>query len=220
MKNKFNTHRLVLSAMLLALSTVIAFVCGLIPFLNFPFGGGITVCSMMGVVLISYMYGVRWGLFSGLVYSVIQLFLGYKTVAALFTPTDDAYAGILNAMLICFIDYVLAYTALGLGGVFRTRFEHKGVALCLGSIAALSVCYLCHFASGAIFYGAWASWFFEDTVMAELSVSRYIMSTFSGGGLAAIYSAVYNGCYMIPEIIITALSAFPIAKLSVVKKQV
>ncbi len=215
---KLNTKRLVLTAMMLAIATVIAFICSLIPFLNFPFGGGITICSMLPIILVSYMYGTKWGVFTGFTYSVIQMMLGYGTIGALFTPSSDSYQGIINALLICVIDYILAYTALGLGGVFRNKIENKGLAICLGSIVAIAVCYAFHVLSGFIFYGAWASWFFEETVMAELAVSKWIMSTFTGNSLAFLYSLVYNGCYMIPEIVITAICAFPIAQIHTVKK--
>ena len=164
------------------------------------------------------MYGTKWGVFTGFTYSVIQMMLGYSTVGALFTPTSDSYQGILNALLICVIDYILAYTALGLGGVFRNKMENKGLALCLGSIVARVSCYAFHVLSGFIFYGAWAEWFFTDTVIADMSVSKWIMSTFTGKGLSLIYSVVYNGCYMIPEMIITAMCAFPISKIEGVKK--
>ena len=217
MKNE-KIKRLVLTAMMLAIATVIAFVCSLIPFLNFPFGGGITICSMLPIIIVSYMYGIKWGLFTGVTYSIIQMMLGYGTVGALFTPTSDSYMGIINALVICLVDYVLAYTSLGLGGVFRNKIENKGLALCLGSIVAISACYAFHVLSGFIFYGAWAEWFFTDTVIAELAVSKWIMSTFTGGGLSLVYSTVYNGCYMIPEIIITAVCAFPMSKIKEVKK--
>jgi len=215
---KSNTKRLVLTAMMLAIATVIAFICSLIPFLNFPFGGGITICSMLPIIVISYMYGTKWGLFTGFTYSIIQMMLGYRTIGALFTPTSDEFQGILNAFLICIIDYILAYTALGLGGIFRGKVQNKGLAICLGSIVSLAICYAFHVLSGFIFYGAWASWFFEETVIADLSISKWIMSTFTGKGLAFLYSLVYNGCYMIPEIVITAICAFPIAEIHTIKK--
>ncbi|MEE0969375.1 MAG: energy-coupled thiamine transporter ThiT [Clostridia bacterium] len=215
---KSGTHRLTFSALMLAIATVIAFICGMIPFLNFPFGGGITIGSMLPIILVSYIYGVRWGLVTGAAYSVIQMFLGHGTIAALFTPASDSYQGILNALLICFIDYILAYTALGLGGIFRNKIKNAGLSLCLGSITALALCYAFHILSGFIFYGAWAEWFFTDTVIAELGVSRWIMSSFTGNGLAFLYSTVYNGCYMIPEIIITASLSFIFAKLPMIKK--
>ena len=214
-------QRLTVSAVMLALATVLALVCEMIPFLNLPFGGGFTVASMLPIVIVSYMYGVKWGFFTSGVYAVIQVLMSLimgKTVLALFTPTSDDYMGLWAAIAIIIIDYILAYTALGIGGIFRNVIKSKTLALVLGVVLALGIRYVCHIVSGYIFYGAWASWFFEDTVMAELAVSKWIMSTFTGGGLSFIYSLVYNGCYMIPEIVITAICAFPISKIKEVKK--
>lgn len=206
-------HRMIVTAMMLALSTVIALLCGLISFLNLPFGGSITIASMLPIVLISYMYGIKWGLFTGGVYSVIQMFLGHSTVSGLFTPGNDSYQGIWIALCICLLDYILAYMSLGLGGIFRKKIANKGLSLCLGSIVALAVCYAFHMLSGFIFYGAWAEWFFGDTIIADWAVSKWILQNISGKALAFVYSLVYNGCYMIPEIILTAILAFPIAKI-------
>ena len=211
MKSSFQTRRLTTSAMMIALATVIAFVCGLIPFLNFPFGGGITIASMLPIVLISYFYGIRWGLLSGFTYSIIQMLLGFNTVSALFTPESDSFMGITNAVLICLIDYVLAYTALDLGGLFRKQ-KNKVSALVLGTIVSLTVCYIFHIISGAIFYGAWADWFFTQPVVYDF-IGKSVLANFSGTGLSVIYSIVYNGCYMIPEIILSSFVAVFIARL-------
>ena len=144
------------------------------------------------------------------------MMLGYSTIGAIFTPSNDAYMGIINALLICVIDYVLAYTALGLGGVFRNKIENKGLSLCLGSIVALAVCYACHVLSGFIFYGAWAEWFFSEPENAW--IGEKILSVFSGNALALVYSIFYNGLYMIPEIIVTAILATVIARVPQVKR--
>lgn len=214
------TQRLVVSAMMLAIATVLALVCAYIPFLNFPFGGGLTIASMLPIVLVSYMYGIKWGLFTGGIYSIIQMLLGHGTIVAMFLPNDDAYQGVFRALVICLMDYVAAYTVIGLGGIFRKRIKNHTAALCLGAIVALSLRYLIHIVSGAIFYGAFAEWFFTDTVFADMAFSKWIMESMSGGLLAAVYSVIYNGCYMIPEIIITALAAVPIARIPFVKNKV
>ena len=205
--------------MMLAVATVLAFICAYIPFLNFPFGGGLTIASMLPIVLVSYMYGVKWGLFTGGIYSLIQMLMGHGTVVAMFLPNDDAYQGAVRAILICFLDYVVAYTVIGIGGIFRKRIKNNTVALCLGAVVALTARYAVHIVSGAIFYGAFAEWFFTDTVLAELAFSKWIMESLSGGLLAFVYSAIYNGCYMIPEIIITAAVAIPVSKIPFVKKK-
>ncbi len=215
-KSGLRVRRLTESAMMLALATVIAFVCSLIPFLNFPFGGGITIASMLPVVLISYLYGVRWGLFSGFVYAIIQMLLGHSTITALFTPNED-YMGLTAALLICLIDYILAYTALGLGGLFRGKMSCSK-ALVLGSIVALAVRYVCHIVSGAIFYGAWADWFFHLEGIYE-TIGKTVLATFEGNSLSLLYSIVYNGCYMLPELIITPVVAVLISRIPMIGKR-
>ena len=209
-------RRLTESGMMVALATVISFVCSLIPVppFNFPFGGGITIAGMLPVILIAYLYGTRWGLLTGFVYSLIQMLLGHSTVAGLFLPVEEGGMQVWAALLICFIDYILAYTLLGLGGLFRKRMT-AGKALVLGCIVALLARYLCHIVSGAIFYGAWAEWFFTQENF--YAIGGWILDTFSGEGLAIIYSIFYNGLYMIPEIIITAVASVIVSRLPVIK---
>ena len=217
MKNE-RTLKLVTSAMLIALGTAISFVCELIPFLNLPFGGTITIFSLLPLVVISWMYGLGWGFGSAFVYSLLQIAVGFKTVSALFTPDSDGYMGSVGiAFCIILLDYILAFTSVGLGGVFR-RLKNKTAALVLGSVVALTVCYLFHVLSGAIFYGEWAEWFFTDTVIADWAISKSIMENFSGAGLATVYSFVYNGCYMVPEILLTAVGAAAVSALPMMKK--
>ena len=213
------TKRLTTSAVMLALAMVLAMVCALIPFLNLPFGGGFTVASMLPIVIISYMYGMKWGFFSAAIYSVIQvvmdLYLGKgSTLIALFMPNSEDYMGIGAAIAILIIDYLVAYTLLGFGGAFR-KMKNKTLALTLGVVLALSLRYLAHIVSGYIFYGAWAEWFFtQDNFYA---IGGWILDTFSGEGLAIIYSIFYNGLYMIPEIIITAVASVIVSRLPVIK---
>ena len=213
------TQRLTTSAVLLALAMVLAMVCALIPFLNLPFGGGFTVASMLPIVIISYMYGMKWGFFSAGIYSVIQivmdLYLGKgSTLIALFMPNSDDYMGIGAAIAILIIDYFVAYTLLGFGGAFR-KMKNKTLALTLGVVLALSLRYLAHIVSGYIFYGAWAEWFFTQENF--YAIGGWILDTFSGEGLAIVYSIFYNGLYMIPEIVITSVAAVVVSKLPVIK---
>ena len=79
------TKRITESAMLLAVAIVLELVSKMfIP--ELPFGGQITLVSMLPVVLISYRHGVKWGLVSGVTYAVLEMALGAKTVAAAFQP--------------------------------------------------------------------------------------------------------------------------------------
>ena len=205
---------------MLALAMVLAMVCALIPFLNLPFGGGFTVASMLPVVIISYMYGMKWGFFSAAIYSVIQivmdLYLGKgSTIMALFMPNSEDFMGFGAAIAILIIDYLVAYTLLGFGGAFRKVIKNKALALTLGVVLALSLRYIAHIVSGYIFYGAWAEWFFSQENF--YAIGGWILEHFSGNALAVIYSIFYNGLYMIPEIIITAVAAVIVSRLPVIK---
>lgn len=220
--NQNKVRRLTLSAMMLALATVLAIICAYIPFLNLPFGGGFTVASMLPVVVVAYMYGVPWGLFTAGCYSVIQIILSLTqgsggTVMALFMPASDDFMGYGAAVAIIVIDYLLAYSVLGLGGLFRNKIKNKTVSLTVGVIFALSLRYVCHIASGFIFYGAWADWFFGQDGF--YVIGGFILEHFDGSALSLIYSAFYNGLFMIPEIIITAIIAAAVSPLRIIKKE-
>lgn len=212
-----NTRKLVTSAMLIAVATALALISEFIPFLQLRFGGTLTLASMFPIILISYLYGLKWGLGSGAVYALIQIFIGFKTVAGLFTPTSDSYMALWMAVAVVLLDYFFAYTSLGLGGLFARK---KGGCLRLiaGGVVAQLVCYAFHVLSGFLFYGAWAEWFFGSSAAKELAVSAFILEHFSGRGLALLYSLVYNGLYMIPEILLTAGVAAVVYRLPAVSK--
>ena len=200
---KQSTVRLVESALLIAIAAVIELISKTLG-LELPFGGTITLASMFPIVLIAYKYGTKWGLLSGFTYSLVQMLLGAKTVSAMFLPGDDQMV-LLQAICICLLDYVLAYTLLGLGGIFKGKFKKPAAELALGAFVALLLRYLVHIVSGAIFYGAYAEWFF--TQEGFYSIGEKILGTFSGSSLAIVYSIFYNGLYMVPEIILTTVVA-------------
>ena len=192
---------------MIAIATVIALICDYIPFLNLPFGGTITIASMLPIIIVSYMFGIKWGLFTAFTYSIVQIIISLThgasgTVAGLFLP--DSGFTVIMGIIIILLDYVAAYTSLGLGGIFRNIVKNKTASLVVGGTFALVVCYAFHVLSGAIFYGQWAEWFFTDTIIKDFAISKAIMQNLSGATLSLVYSIIYNGCYMIPEIVITA----------------
>ncbi len=209
MTNK--TRRLTESAMLLAVAIVLELVSKMfIP--EMPFGGQITLVSMLPVVLISYRHGVKWGLVSGVAYALLEMAIGAKTVAAAFQP---GYFGdgtmIVNALIMCVLDYLVAFTVLGLGGVYRNRIEKPGVGLMCGSIVALGARYLAHIASGYILFSGWAEWFFTQEGFPAWGAQ--LVQSLSPEELGLTYSVVYNGMYMLPEIVITAVVALLLGRI-------
>ena len=208
MTNK--TKKLTESAMLLSVAIVLE-LCSKMFIPELPFGGQLTLASMLPVVLISYRHGVRWGLVSGLAYAMIEMAIGARTVTAAFQP---GYFGdgtlILNALIMCALDYLAASTVLGLGGIFRDRIENRRKALLCGTVLALSCRYLTHTLSGYILFSGWAEWFFTQEGFPAWGGS--LVSSLNPGMLGLLYSVVYNGMYMVPEILITAVAAMLIAR--------
>ena len=212
------TKRLTESAMLIALAVVLELV-GRMVIPPMPFGGQLTLCAMLPIVLISYRHGVRWGLTAGFGYSLVQMALGADVVTAAFQP---GYFGdgtqIFRALTMCLMDYVLAYTLLGLGGCFRGKIRSKGVSLMCGAVTAMAGRYLSHIFSGYILFSGWAEWFFTQEGFPAWGTS--LVESLSPAALGWIYSIVYNGMYMIPEMILTAAAALLIAKIPQVVENV
>lgn len=204
-------------ALLIALSLCLALLCEMIPFLHLPFGGSFTVASMLPVILTGYLYGAGWGFGSAFCYAILQMLISFRTVSAFFLPQSDSYTeSVWAALAICAIDYVLAYTVLGLGFAFR-HMKNVTAGLVFGVLLATGARYLCHILSGAIFYGAWAEWFFSQEGF--YAIGQDILSLFAGGWLAVVYSLIYNGLYMIPEILLTTVAAIPVSRLHFLKRQ-
>jgi len=207
------TKKLVTTAMLIALGTILS----LVVVFTLPFGGSITAASMVPVVLIGYLYGTGWGVFSAFVYALIQMLIGMGTVSAFFLPGESQMA-LGAAIMICFIDYIGAFTCLGFSGIFKNKLKNSSVEIVLGAFVACTLRYAMHTISGIIFFGSWAEWFFADStglsqIAAFKGFCEYVMNSFSGVGLSTVYSLIYNGAYMIPETLITLIAAPVVLKI-------
>lgn len=207
MQNK--TKRLTESAMLLAMAVVLEVVSKMfIP--PMTLGGQLTIVHMLPVVLIAYRYGSKWGFTAAFGYALIQAMMGMDGISAAFLPGSDDYMGAL-AIVMVLLDYIVAYTALGLGGIFRDRISKPGTALMCGSIVALSARYVTHIASGFLLYSSWAEWFFTRDGFPAWG--GWLVEHLSPEMLGFVYSVVYNGMFMIPEIIFTAVMSLIIARI-------
>ena len=218
MERTMKTRRLTESAMLLAIAIVLEFISKLvIP--EMPFGGQVTLVSMLPVVLISYRHGVKWGLVAGVTYALLEMAIGFKTVSAAFQP---GYFGdgtmIVNALLMCLLDYLVAFTVLGIGGIFRNRMESPVAALVCGSLVALGARYVTHILSGYILFAGWAEWVFTQEGFPAWGAQ--LVESLSPEALGWTYSVVYNGFYMIPEMICTAIAAGVIAKVPGIARKI
>ena len=165
------------SAMMISLGTVLS----IFKIVELPYGGSVTIASMLPVIILAYRHGLGWGLGSGAVYAVLQQLLGLNNLSYV--------SGWQSIVAVIALDYVAAFAVVGLGGVFRgQKNKTLGIVLCV--VLALSLRYVAHTMSGYIFFGAWAEWFF--TQEGFYSIGESIMSVFSGKGLALVYSVFYH----------------------------
>ena len=209
------TRKLTESAMLIAVSIILELLSKMfIP--EMTFGGQLTIVSMLPMVLISYRHGVKWGFLAAFAYAMMEMLIGAKNVAAAFQPGyfgDTAMIG--NAIIMCVMDYLVAYTLLGLGGIFRNKIQNPSLSLMAGSLVALGGRYLAHIVSGYILFSGWAEWFFTQDGFPAWGAQ--LVEALSPQALGLTYSVVYNGLYMIPEMIFTAIAAFLLARPQIIQ---
>ncbi|MDK2802809.1 MAG: energy-coupled thiamine transporter ThiT [Oscillospiraceae bacterium] len=206
MNNKINIKRLVETSLFIILGIILS----MIRIFNLPYGGSITIASMLPLVFISFKYGTKWGIFAGIVYGLLSGIFGFS---------EGSFKGINFGMifLIFFIDYILAHAVIGFSGLFRNYKKIKlSTRLVFGIIIGGSLKLFFHILSGAIFYGSYAQWFFSQE---GFSQGEYILQKFSGFSLYLIYSLFYNISYMIPEIIITCIIGYALSKVSYINNK-
>lgn len=155
-------------SMMIALSTVFS----LVKIIDMPYGGSVTIASMLPIVIAAYRHGFLWGLGTALANSVIQLLLGVNNLSY-FTTWQSILAIIL-------LDYIVAFGVFAISGLFRRIEKRQNLAFLYGILVASLLRYICHVVSGA-------------TVWAGLSIPT---------NAALIYSLSYNATYMIPETIV------------------
>lgn len=135
-KGRLTAKQLAFCAMAIALGTVLSNV----KLFDFPYGGSITLLSMLVICLPGYFFGLGAGILTGVAYGVLQLLI-------------DPY--VLYPMQLV-VDYLLAFGALGLSGLFSNAKS----GLIKGYIAAIIGRYVFAVISGWIFFGAyaWEGW--------------------------------------------------------------
>ena len=159
-KAKLKTKHLVFSAVAMALAMITSF----LKLFEAPMGGSVTLFSMLFICCIGYWYGLRTGIMTGVAYGLLQLI-------------SDPYIISLPQMI---TDYILAFGALGLSGIFC----NKKNGLVKGYIVGVLGRYLFAFLSGLIFFGMYAE----------------------GSGMSPpVYSLAYNGSYLGCEAAITLI---------------
>ena len=164
-------------AMMVALAQVLSY----IKLMELPNGGSLTP-AMFPIILFAVRWGLTPGLMAGFTFGLLQLIF------------DGAYAWGWQSML---LDYLVAFTPLGLAGLFKG----KKWGIFVGTVAGCLGRFVIHFISGVTVY------------------AQYMPEEFMGMTMTSpvFYSVLYNGTYMLPNtilaIVICALLMKPAAKL-------
>ncbi|MBO5248703.1 MAG: energy-coupled thiamine transporter ThiT [Clostridia bacterium] len=180
MKKKSDSlKKLAVCAMMVALSFVLSLWA---PLKFWPQGGSVTLGAMVPVILVALLFGTKWGLGCALVNALLQLMMGFMEGMGTW--------GLSPLVLVCSIllDYILAYTVIGLAGIFKGNDSVRAI---LGTVFVCILRYACHFVSGWAFFGMWA----EE------------------GYTALSWALFYNMSYMLPETVITLVLAGGLAAL-------
>lgn len=160
----FSTKQLVFSAAAIALG----FATSYIKIIPMPWGGSVTLCSMLFVTLIGYWYGPKIGLIAGFAYGLLQF-------------VQDGGSYILSPLQAC-LDYILAFAALGLSGLFYK----KANGLIKGYVFAILIRGLLHTIGGYLYW------------------MDYMPESFPQS-LAIIYPIAYNYAYILAEGLVTVI---------------
>ena len=158
-----------------AMLVALSAVLSMITVFNAPYGGTVTAASMVPVIIAGLIYRSKWGLLTALVYAVLQMIIGGIVPPPV--PSFWMY------LLVILLDYVLSYTCLGLSGYFFELFKGRRFAIpCSGAIVMM-IRFVCHFLSGILIWDVYAP----------------------EGTSVWVYSLLYNGAYMLPEIVISTI---------------
>ena len=132
----FKIKNLAFCGLLIALATVTSF----IKIFSFPFGGSVTLLSMLFIVLAGYFYGPKLGVLTAIVYGLLQLVIDPQ----IYYPMQVV------------MDYILAFGALSLGS-FLWKKKH---GLIIGYLIGVTGRFLFSSLSGYIFFAeyAWEGW--------------------------------------------------------------
>ena len=182
------TRKLVEGAVMVAMATVLSY----IRVFKLPWGGSITLLSMLPIVIYSIRWGLKDGFLVSFVFALIQFFQGIG---------DGLFGwGLTPGMLIaCIIlDYLGAFTVLGIAGILRKN--GKSGAL-IGIAIAIVLRFVFHVCSGVVIWHSfgqlWGDFFTENEVL---------------------YSFLYNGAYMLPELLFTLIAAVILLSIPNTKK--
>ncbi len=135
----FDTKSLSYAGMCVAMSFALSY----LRLAKMPQGGSITVASLLPLMIYSYMFGMKKGVFAGCVYGLLQ-------------AVQDPYI-IHPAQFV--LDYPAAFACIGLAGMFANSAKLEKlpqIKFALGAVVAGLSRLVMHFLSGVFAFGEFA----------------------------------------------------------------
>ncbi len=160
-KKGFSTRSITFAAICIAMSFALSY----LRIVTMPQGGSITIASLLPLMIYSYMFGTKKGVFAGFIYGILQAFQD----PAILHPAQFL------------LDYPLAFSAIGLTGMFANTksLKYPQIRFAFGAIVGAAGRFLMHFLSGIFAFGYFAT----------------IQPVW-------LYSLVYQAGYVLPDIAI------------------
>ena len=137
-KSDFNARSLAYAGICMALSYALSY----IKIFSMPLGGSITLASLLPLMIFSYVFGAKKGVFVGALYGVLQCLQSPQ----IYHPVQ------------VLIDYPIAFAMIGLAGAFKdvNFIKEDWLKFILGGLLAVIMRYLSHVVSGYFVFYSWS----------------------------------------------------------------
>lgn len=139
-KKGFDSKSVAYAAVCIALSFALSY----IKIFTLPQGGSVTIASLLPLMIYSYMFGVKKGVFAGFIYGILQ-------------AVQDPWI-IHPAQFL--LDYPIAFACIGVAGLFANvkKLEKlPQVQFALGAVVASTLRFVSHVLSGVFAFSAYAA---------------------------------------------------------------
>ena len=163
-----NIRKFTISAIFVALAYVLSFV----KIIHLPFGGSVTLLSMLVISFPSHLLGIKYGFIASFTYSLLQLIV-------------DPY--IIHPVQLM-LDYTIAFSCFGIVGLFGKTDK----SLAIGFIVACCIRFVSSSMSGYIFFKEFAPEGWNPLVYTVTYNASYVFLE-CVISLIVIYLLSYNG---------------------------
>ncbi len=158
-----------------AVMVALASVLSLVCIYQAPFDGKVTLGSMVPLMLVSVHI-------KDFRWGFICCF-AYSLVQMMLGFAAPPTATLPYFFAVVMLDYIVAFSILAVSNLVSRMFANKYAGVAVGSAVAVFMRFICHFISGILIWGIYAP----------------------EGQPVWLYSLLYNGGYMLPELIITTM---------------